>query len=104
MEEQKQVNYTIMAFNNTGDLIDTNDYCKVFVVVEKSIPVKVMSEGVYSLQVDTHFEIGDYIMGGGKPKEPIFAIPISKDMYDSHKHEIIGRVVGKNGNLAKVMI
>ena len=104
MEEQKQVNYTIMAFNGNGELIDMNDNCKVYVVVEMSKPVKVMSEGVYSLQVDTHFEIGDYIMGGGKSKQPIFAIPIDKEGYDAFKHQVVGRIVGKNGNLAKVMI
>ena len=101
---EKKVNYKIMAFNSQGDLIDHFEGCQVFVVVEDTKPARVMSEGVYSLIVENSFEIGDYVIGGCNSDKMIVPIAIKKDSYDLNKHEIIGRIVSKDINIARVMI
>lgn len=101
---EKKTKYKVMAFNSKGDLIDHYEDCKVFVVTEDSVPARVMSEGVYTLLIDNSFEIGDYVIGACNSNKDIVATAINKGSYDINKHEIIGKIVGKDINVARVMI
>ena len=97
--------HKLMAFNNEGKLSDTIDKARVFVVVKEGNPVRVRTDGVFDIEMYGPFNIGDYVAGkSNNINDNIIAIslpPVDKPRYS---HNIVGRIVGKDNKIAKVLI
>jgi hypothetical protein len=92
-----------MAFNSNGDLSDTTDKAKVYVIVDDTVkPVQVKSTGIYNVKMYSDvFEVGDYVMGtnNNKDKNIIAVANTTKEA------NTVGRIIGKvDNNIAKVLI
>lgn len=97
----------LMAFNLNGDLSDTIDKARVFVLVDVDVdPVEVKSTGIYMLELySDDFNIGDYVVGtsDNKNKSIIAVATPTKDTYNHD--EIVGRIIGRQSKkIAKVLI
>ena len=108
MQEQKEekieldTRFQVMGINNDGLLCDTLDDIRMYVIVENSIPKKLLSEGIYTLLIQGKFEVGDYVAGFVDVDESIQAKSISSVEYDCYKHEIVGRIIsGKEKSLGQ---
>ena len=92
-----------MAFNMDGDLSDTTDKAKVYVIVDDTVkPVQVKSTGIYNVKMYSDiFEVGDYVMGtnNNKDKNIIAVANTTKEA------NTVGRIIGRvDNNIAKVLI
>jgi len=92
-----------MAFNSNGDLSDTTDKAKVYVIVDDTVkPVQVKSTGIYNVKMYSDiFEVGDYVMGtnNNKDKNIIAVANTTKEA------NTVGRIIGRvDNNIAKVLI
>lgn len=92
-----------MAFNSNGDLSDTTDKAKVYVIVDDTVkPVQVKSTGIYNVKMYSNvFEVGDYVMGtnNNKDKNIIAVANTTKEA------NTVGRIIGRvDNNIAKVLI
>jgi len=92
-----------MAFNMDGDLSDTTDKAKVYVIVDDTVkPVQVKSTGIYNVKMYSNvFEVGDYVMGtnNNKDKNIIAVANTTKEA------NTVGRIIGRvDNNIAKVLI
>ena len=110
-EKEKEINFSIMGLTADGSLVDTMDDIRMFVLVENGKPVKIMSEGVYTILVQGTYEIGDYVVGYVDEDESIGAKAIMPTAYEEYRDEIVGRiiagedeVVGEDYYRVKVMI
>ena len=96
----------LMAFDMNGDLSDTIDKAKVFVIVDDSVtPVEVKTTGIYELKMySNEFKIGDYVVGSSdNNSKDIIAVATPLD--DTWIHDdIVGRIIGKDDDIAKVLI
>ena len=83
-----------MAFDMNGDLSDTIDKARVFVIVDDSVkPVEVRTHGIYWVQMYSEdYMIGDYVYGKSNN--------IDKNIIAVSSHvsneQVVGRVIGKN--------
>lgn len=92
-KDQKEIKYQIMGLTAEGQLVDSLDDIRMFVVVEKSKPVKILSEGVYTILVQGTYEIGDYVAGFIDDDESISAKAIAPHGYEEYRDEIVGRII-----------
>ena len=95
-----------MAFDMNGNLSDTIDKAKVFVVVDDSVkPVEVKTNGIYSLQMYTDdYDIGDFVMGTSNNMDKNIIAVGSKTVDRYTNPDLVGRIVGKDKDIAKVLI
>lgn len=92
-----------MAFNSNGDLSDTTDKAKVYVIVDDTVkPVQVKSTGIYNVKMYSNvFEVGDYVMGTNNNKDKNI-IAVANTTKESNT---VGRIIGRvDNNIAKVLI
>ena len=96
-EKEKKIEletrFQVMGLTAQGQLVDTLDDIRMFVVVEKSKPVKILSEGVYTILVQGVYEIGDYVAGFVGNDESISAKAIAPHGYEEYRDEIVGRII-----------
>tara|TARA_Y100001963_G_C6759998_1_gene438977 strand:+ start:397 stop:684 length:288 start_codon:yes stop_codon:yes gene_type:complete len=95
-----------MAFDMNGNLSDTIDKAKVFVVVDDSVkPVEVKTNGIYSLKMYTDdYNIGDFVRGTSNNKDKNIIAVGTKTVDPYTNLDLVGRIVGKDKDIAKVLI
>ena len=91
-----------MSFDMNGDLSDTIDKARVFVIVDDSVkPVEVRTHGIYWVQMYSEdYMIGDYVYGKSNNIDKNI-IAVGSHMNNEY---VVGRVIGKNKDIAKVLI
>ena len=92
-KEKEEVKYQVMGLTAEGQLVDSLDDIRMFVMVEKTKPVKILSEGVYTILVQGAYEIGDYVAGFVDDDESISAKAVVPHAYEEYRDEIIGRII-----------
>jgi|TARA_R110000803_G_C11833241_1_gene303581 hypothetical protein len=96
-----------MAFNADGDLSDTIDKAKVYVIVDDTVvPVEVKTTGIYNIEMYSEdFKVGNYVVGTSNNKSKDI-IAVATPIKDTWVHDdIVGRIIGKvENNIAKVLI
>lgn len=110
-KEKEEIRYQVMGLTAEGQLVDNLDDIRMFVMVEKTKPVKILSEGVYTILVQGEYEIGDYVAGFIDDDESISAKAVVPHSYEEYRDEIVGRiiqgdnkVIGNDYFAVKVMI
>ena len=92
-KEKEEIRYQIMGLTAEGQLVDNLDDIRMFVMVEKTKPVKILSEGVYTILVQGEYEIGDYVAGFIDDDESISAKAVVPHAYEEYRDEIVGRII-----------
>ena len=94
-----------MAFDDKGNLSDTIERAKVYVVVKEGNPVRVRTDGVFDIEMYGAFNIGDYVAGtSNNMNNNIIAVSLPPDS-SQYNHSIVGRIIGKKTDkIAKVLV
>tara|TARA_R110002020_G_scaffold353089_2_gene566068 strand:- start:607 stop:894 length:288 start_codon:yes stop_codon:yes gene_type:complete len=95
-----------MAFDDKGNLSDTIERAKVYVVVKEGDPVRVRTDGVFDIEMYSPFNIGDYVAGkSNNYNSSIIAVSIPPNDVAQYNHSIVGRIIGKKTDkIAKVLV
>tara|TARA_R100001460_G_scaffold2629_1_gene8378 strand:- start:10907 stop:11245 length:339 start_codon:yes stop_codon:yes gene_type:complete len=98
-KKEEEIRFQVMGLTSEGQLVDSLDDIRMFVVVEKSKPVKILSEGVYTILVQGVYEIGDYVAGFVDEDESISAKAIAPHGFEEYRDTIVGRIIQGNNKI-----